>query len=64
MMRKDVNLGRTNACPYHGKVDWVFSANGFNMVPVLFEEREFNPCAGIAMALYNMYFRLNMKQAL
>jgi hypothetical protein len=38
-------------------VDWVYSANGFNMTPIMFFHGLINPSAGIAMAYSNMYIR-------
>lgn len=60
-MGKDFSIPINAACYYHGKVDWIYSANGYNVTPVMFFNHMFNPISGIAMALSNMFIRKNMK---
>lgn len=61
MERKKV-IPKNAACYFHGEVDWMYSANGYNMTPVMFFPQGINPAAGIGMAISNMHIRLAMRQ--
>lgn len=63
-MKKDLVIPSNNSCEFHGKADWAYTANGYNLTPIMFYEQKFNPCSGIAMALSNMHLRLRMKEAI
>lgn len=61
---KEVYLPSSAACRYHGQVDWTYSSSGLNLVPILFCPGTLNRCAGAAMAVNNMYYRLSLLQQL
>jgi hypothetical protein len=36
IMEKNKVIPKNAACNFHGTVDWLYSANGFNITPIMF----------------------------